>query len=63
MRIELNDARCQGHLRCLALAPELFDCDEFGYATLRTTDVLTFGAQEAALRSEANCPERAIRLC
>lgn len=33
MRIQVDADKCQGHNRCKALAPELFDLDEFGNAT------------------------------
>jgi ferredoxin len=28
----VNRERCQGHARCFALAPELFELDEWGNA-------------------------------
>ena len=34
MRITLSSDACQGHGRCYTLAPELFDCDDDGYAVL-----------------------------
>ena len=30
LRIRVNPERCQGHARCFALAPELFELDPFG---------------------------------
>ena len=35
MRIVLDRDKCQGHGRCYALAPELFDADDEGYAVLK----------------------------
>ena len=32
MRLRVDDEKCQGHNRCYALAPELFDVDDYGYA-------------------------------
>jgi ferredoxin len=29
-RVRVNRQRCQDHARCVALAPELFELDEFG---------------------------------
>ena len=29
MRIHLESEKCQGHNRCYALAPELFDVDDY----------------------------------
>ena len=30
LRVRVDRERCQGHARCFALAPELFELDEFG---------------------------------
>ena len=32
MRVAVNSDLCQGHNRCYALAPELFDVDDYGNA-------------------------------
>src|SRR5262249_10587724 len=32
MRVHVDSDKCQGHNRCYAIAPELFDVDELGYA-------------------------------
>ena len=32
LKIHVDQEKCQGHARCKALAPELFDLDEFGNA-------------------------------
>ena len=32
MRVHVDPEKCQGHNRCYALAPELFDVDDLGYA-------------------------------
>ena len=32
MRVHIDSERCQGHNRCYALAPELFDVDDYGTA-------------------------------
>ena len=34
MRVHLDSGKCQGHNRCYALAPELFDVDDYGQAVL-----------------------------
>ena len=38
MRIHLDAEKLQGHNRCYALAPELFDVDEYGQALLLVDD-------------------------
>ena len=32
MRVHVDPEKCQGHNRCYAIAPELFDVDDLGYA-------------------------------
>ncbi len=34
MRIRVDPDKCQGHGRCYALAPELFDVDDYGQSTV-----------------------------
>ena len=59
MRIVLDRAKCQGHGRCYALAPDLFESDEEGYAALKVGDVPA-GCEEQAVLAAENCPEYAI---
>ena len=33
MRIKVDAEKCQGHNRCFSLGVELFDVDDYGYAT------------------------------
>lgn len=62
MRVHVDSDRCQGHNRCYALAPDLFDVDELGYAhELNDGTVLAEQEQQARL-AVANCPELAIEL-
>ena len=62
MRIQFDRAACQGHNRCHAVAPDLFDIDDLGYATAATAGDLSPGSEPRAQLAAANCPERAIRL-
>ena len=61
MRLVLDADACQGHARCLALAPDLFDLDATGYAMLLVATVPT-ELEAAAREAAAACPERAIAL-
>lgn len=59
MRLRIDPELCAGHGRCYSLAPEVFDCDEFGHGTLVSEEI------PEALRARAelgasNCPEGAI---
>jgi ferredoxin len=62
MKITVDTDRCQGHNRCHALAPDLFDIDDLGYATASTTRDLSPSDEPRAQLAAANCPEHAIRL-
>lgn len=59
MRIVLDTERCTGHGRCYSLAPDLFDCDDQGYGTVKVPEVPS-GLEEQARTAELNCPENAI---
>jgi ferredoxin len=60
MRIAYDRDRCQGHGRCYALAPDLFDADDEGYAVVLVTGDLTDEQLAQAQLAADNCPEYAI---
>ena len=62
LRIRVNPDKCQGHNRCKALAPELFDLDEFGDATAANDGHVAPDSVEKARLAIANCPEFAIEV-
>lgn len=62
MRVHLDSEKCQGHNRCYALAPELFDVDDFGQAVLLVEGALPEELQAKARLAAANCPEYAIKI-
>ncbi len=62
MRIRLDTDRCQGHNRCYALAPELFDVDDFGQALVVGDGTVPPELEHKARLAAANCPEYAISL-
>ena len=37
MKVSIEAEKCQGHNRCYALAPELFDVDDYGQAVVSAT--------------------------
>ena len=59
VRVRIDRDRCQGHNRCRALAPEVFDVDELGYGVPISEEVSGPAVDRARL-AERNCPERAI---
>jgi ferredoxin len=62
MRINLDSSKCEGHGRCYALAPELFDSDEEGYSVLKVDGDVPAELEEKARLAVDNCPEYAIEL-
>ena len=62
MKIHVNPDKCQGHNRCYVLAPELFDVDDYGYATELNDGIVPDDLVEKAQLAIANCPEHAVEL-
>jgi ferredoxin len=62
MRIILDSEKCQGHGRCYALAPEVFDTDDEGYAVLLATGEVPAEHEAHATLAADNCPEYAITI-
>ena len=62
MKVLLDAEKCQGHNRCYALAPELFDVDDYGQAVVIGDGTVPPELEERARLAVANCPEYAISL-
>jgi len=62
VRIKVDSGKCQGHNRCFALAGDLFDLDEYGYATEANDGKVPPELEDKARLSVENCPERAIEI-
>lgn len=62
MRVAVNSELCQGHNRCYALAPELFDVDEYGNAIVLGDGEVPPELEEKARLAFGNCPEYAISI-
>jgi ferredoxin len=62
MRVKIDQEKCQGHNRCYALAPELFDVDDYGIASELGDGTVPPELEEKARLAVANCPEFAISL-
>lgn len=59
MKVELNHDLCQGHGRCAALAPDLFELDDYGYVATSSQEIAA-GLEDAARVGAKACPERVI---
>lgn len=62
MRVHVDPDKCQGHNRCYALAPELFEVDDLGNASEKNDGVVPAGLEDKARIALANCPEYAISI-
>ena len=60
LRVRVDRDKCQGHNRCKALAPELFELDEYGNAREKGDGTVPAGLEEKAYLARSNCPEFAI---
>ena len=60
MRVKVDSEKCQGHNRCYSLAPELFEVDDYGYATAADNGVVPPELEDKARLAAANCPEYAV---
>jgi len=58
--VRVDPDKCQGRARCSALAPELFELDEFGYARQALNSCVPSELIDKAYMARANCPEEAI---
>ena len=61
MKLSVDRDVCQGHSRCYATHPELFDIDDEGTAVV-ILEQIPPGWEDRAHNAIANCPERAIHI-
>ena len=62
LRIRVDAERCQGHNRCYAIAPELFEIDDYGNSRAKGDGAVPPALEEKARLAVKNCPEHAVRL-
>ena len=62
MRVILDSSKCQGHGRCYALAPSLFESDDEGYSKLLVSGEVPAEHEDDARIAADNCPEYAITI-
>jgi ferredoxin len=60
MKLRVDPTKCQGHARCFALVPELFDVDDYGLSSVRGDGTVPAALEERARLAIENCPEFAI---
>src|SRR5262245_54581931 len=62
LKVRVNRDKCQGHNRCKAIAPELFELDEFGNAHEVNGGLVPPELEEKAYLAKSNCPEFAVEI-
>jgi ferredoxin len=62
LKVHVDPDKCQGHNRCKAVAPELFQLDEYGNAREVGDGTVPEALQEKAYLAQSNCPEFAITI-
>ncbi len=60
MRIRVDPEKCQGHSRCVGIAPTLFEADDYGLSSAVGDGNVPVDLENAARLAIANCPEYAI---
>jgi ferredoxin len=62
VRVHVNQELCQGHGRCYATAPDLFEPDDIGNGHELGDGTVPADRRHQAEVAVANCPEQAIFL-
>jgi ferredoxin len=62
LKVRVNRDKCQGHNRCKAIAPELFELDEYGNAREVNDGSVPPELEEKAYLAKSNCPEFAVEI-
>ena len=62
LTVRVDRDRCQGHSRCHALAPELFEIDDYGYSREVGDGSVPPGLEGKARLAVTNCPEHAVTI-
>ena len=62
LRVRIESELCQGHNRCCAVAPELFEADDLGNAHVKGDGTVPPALAAKARLAVKNCPEHAVRI-
>ena len=62
LKVHVDPQRCQGHNRCYAIAPELFEIDDLGNSRAKGDGTVPPALEEKARLAVKKCPEHAVRL-
>jgi ferredoxin len=62
VKVHVDQQICQGHGRCYAVAPQVFEPDEIGNGVERGDGTVAPEHETSARLAVANCPENAIQI-
>lgn len=63
MKVRVDNARCTGHGRCYAVAPDIFQDDEYAYSIVVKPEIDSSSREAEDARYAASCcPEAAIEI-
>lgn len=62
MKVQVDSTKCDAYGLCVDSAPQVFELDDFGYATARNGGVVPEGQEAAAEAAIKACPVQAIRV-
>jgi ferredoxin len=62
VKVRVDTEKCQGHARCAALAPELFQLDDYGTSSAIGDGTVSPELERKAKLAVANCPEYAVEV-
>ena len=62
LKVHVDPDKCQGHNRCKAVAPELFELDEYGNAREVGDGMVPPALEKTAYLAKSNCPEFAVEV-
>ena len=60
MKVKLSKSLCDGFGTCGVHAPDLFEIDEWGYASLKGDGTVAAGQEAQVRRAIIDCPVHAI---
>lgn len=60
--VRVDPEKCQGLGRCFALAPDLFDLDDFGMSSVIGDGTVPPDRERVVRLVAANCPEFAVEI-
>lgn len=62
MKVQVDSTKCEAYGTCAGEAPNLFELDDFGYATAVGAGLVPGGDEQIARDAVAACPVAAIRV-